>query len=176
MANALLEDICRHGASVMHASTALPWDRAPVKTGVHIKKCLENSWTAVLLRGSWRHRSEILAAELRTVPTAADARVSAESDLSSVHDGWVIGDEIVTIFTVLGDDGISGSSCGIGSVTWAVAVVDLEKTLSDQIGADVADTVSSLAEGVCGRGIDEPRMGEDFLNGDPRFGAGIEHS
>ena len=61
-------------------------------------------------------------------------------------------------------------------MTRAVAVVDLEKTLSDQVRANVADTVSSLAEGGCSRGIDDPRMGEDFLNGDPCFGARIEHS
>lgn len=60
MANALLEDICWNGASVMHACTALPGDGAPMKASVNIKKSLE----ATILRGSWSHRSKILAAKL----------------------------------------------------------------------------------------------------------------
>jgi hypothetical protein len=93
-----------------------------------------------------------------------------------VHHGRIVGYEIVTIFAMLGDDGISGSPCGIDSVTRAAAVVDLQERLSDQIRADMTDTVASLAEGGYGRGIDDPRMGEDFLNGNPCFGARVEHS
>lgn len=177
VADALLEDICRNGASVVHGSTALPWDRAPVKASVDVEKCLEGAWCIVLLRGSWGHGGEILTAELRPISTAADTRVSAESDLSPVHDSRVVGYEIVAVLAVLGDDGITGSPYGIWHlVAWAVAVIDLEEALTDHVGTDVADTVSSLAEGGCGCSVDDPWVGEDFLNCDPCCGTGIEHS
>lgn len=84
-----------------------------------------------------------------------------------MHDGWVVGYEIIAVLAVLGDDGIPHSSCRICPVARAVAVVDLEKTLTNHVGTDVADTVSSLAEGGCGCSIDDPWVGEDFLNGNP---------
>ena len=93
-----------------------------------------------------------------------------------MHDGWVIGNEVVAILAVLGDDRVSDLPGGVCPVTRTVAVVDLQQALTDDVGADVADTVASLAEGGRGCGVVDPRMGEDFLNGYPCCGTGIEHS
>ena len=172
MTDTLLEDICRNRTSVIHACTALPWDRASMEASANIEKILEGT----VLRGSWCHWSEILTAKLGSISTTADTGVSTKSDLSPVHDSWVIGLKIVTILTMLGDDRITQPLCRICLVAWAIAAVDLEQTLTDHVSTEVADTISSLAEGGCGCSIDNPRMGKDLLYCDSCRATWIEHS
>ena len=127
-----------------------------------------------ILSGRRGHRCQILTAKLRAISTATDTGISAESDLSPVHDGRIVGYEIVTVFAVFGNDRVPHSPSGIvGSVTGTVALVDLEQALADKVGAEVTDAVSSLAwvgggggHGCGGCGVHYPRVGEDFLNGD----------
>ena len=47
------------------------------------------------------------------------------------------------------------------------AVIDIKQALADCVRTEVADTVSSLAEGRSGCGIDDPRMGKDFVYCNP---------
>ena len=108
MTDALLKNICRNGTAVMHACTALPGDGASVDGGMDVKKSPD-----CVMRSSWCHWSQVLASKLGSITATANTRVSAQSDLPPVHDCWIVGNEIVAIFAVLGDDGITRPPCKI---------------------------------------------------------------
>ena len=154
----------------MHAGTALPGNGAAMDGRVSIEKGLD-----CILGRSRCHWSEVLASKLRPISAAADAGVSAQPYLSSEHDCSVVGNKLLTICTVLCDDGISRLSRGtVGLVAGTVTIVNLEQTLTNRVGTEVAHTVASPANGGGGTGMSHhPRMGEDLLDGDPGSGTRV---
>ena len=80
----------------MHTGAALPGDG----TSVNVKKGFHGR----VLRRPRGNGRQVLATEFRSIPAAADTGGSAESDLSSLHDGRIVGDKVVAVLTVFRDD------------------------------------------------------------------------
>lgn len=90
----------------------------------------------------WRGGLQILATELGAI-TRADARVSAEEELSPQHDFWIICLYVITIFAVFGEDRIPAVLRHIRFVAQAFTLVHLDQSRADGVGVVIGDTVSS---------------------------------
>lgn len=170
--DALLENVGRNWAPLMHTRATLPWDWASVEGSVNVKERFD----CFALRGARRPGREVLASKLRAVAATADARVPAQPYLSSVHDGWVVSDKVFAVFAVLCDDRVPGFPRGFLFVAGTTALVDFKQTPADGIGTDVTDTVSSPSESGRGRCIVHPWVGQNAADGDPCCCTGVQHS